>query len=42
MSDFVRKIQEADDFASLGSVTDKDIANAEHNLHLVFAKDYKD
>ena len=42
MSDFIRKIQEADDFAALGSVTDKDIANAENNLNLVFADDYKE
>ena len=40
MPDLVKKIQEAEDYASLGAASSEQIAAAEKALHLAFAPDY--
>lgn len=42
MLDLIKKIQEAEDYASLGAVSSEQIAAAEKVLHLTFASDYKE
>lgn len=41
MFDLIRKIQEADAFASLGAASDEQIQEAEKRLQLTFADDFK-
>ena len=42
MLDLIKKIQEAEDYASLGTVSSEQITAAEIALHLTFASDYKE
>jgi len=42
MSDVIRKIQAADDFAALGAVELSEVKNAENSLGVAFASDYKE
>lgn len=42
MSDLITRIQEANDFASLGSASDEQISDAEKSLQLTFAEDFKE
>ncbi len=42
MLEMIKKIQEAEDYASLGAASDEQIADAENELKLKFAEDYKE
>ena len=42
MLEMIKKIQEAEDYASLGAASKEQIANAENELQLKFAADYKE
>ena len=42
MLDWIKKIQEAENYASLGAVSSEEIAAAEKVLHSTFASDYKE
>lgn len=41
MFEFIKKIQEAEDFASLGAASDEQIQEAESKLQVTFADDFK-
>lgn len=42
MLEMIKKIQEAEDYASLGAASKEQIADAEKELQLKFAEDYKE
>ena len=42
MLNLIQKIQEAEDYASIGAASSEQIAAAEKALHLTFASDYKE
>ena len=42
MLEMIKKIQEAEDYASLGAASKEQIADAENELKLKFSEDYKE